>query len=811
MKKIISLVLSLAMVFTMLVIPTVAAEPYTATFEARLVGDAVPEVGQKFSVAVVLKNVSSQEFKNGSIYWEYPATVASTVDSWEDEPVVATPDMSLANVYNEFVNKRQGKFASLVKEIADRENAVVTTIYIDPNAKDQELEAVETELVLFEHQFVLNEGQTYDDFYFNIYRADAYLNADGILSSAADTVVDAGVEVANVNKITVESIEKKVEVVWVNNSGQPGFNGNLDEETDTDGVFKLPQVITGVADVEYDFEITGNQGDSLMAISNSAAVTGNNYFGSSTVMMKPDADGFKFRNGSNNVPGFTPAVNTVYHIVLSIDLINNVWGVTVTDDGAEVYTASNLAFRVDADSLDAMVLTQNGGGVSGAFSVKNVVVTDKTPATVGTMTFKYVDAEGNELKTVDRTAEVGTEVSVAEETFTVGDVEYKAPAASAELVDGAVKEVVCAKVEVVTVSYTVDGTEVGTVTVKGVDGEEVNYDAYTYCTTEAIYTAEAGTLTVDADNLTVEVALTVAYEGIVATAKQKQESIHDLPEAITGTATFSYDVVLLSPSDGLVAFAEKADLADNFFAQSSAYLAFKGDKVSYRQKTDTANVEFATVTVPGTYKVEGKIDVAAKTWTVSIADAEGTVLGTATDISYRNLDVEALDAIVVLDNADEAAGDLVVQNLVVDVEGDVATDEPSSDVATDEPSSDVATDEPEVDEDYEYTAFIETKEEGALGAFISGRFKLTDDTHVATDYVIVVTTFYLDGKPLSVSASKVSVINGEVEFAERTSVEGATVYSVMIVEGIKNPLDTIVFGEGNMGTPVGSWRADLNN
>ncbi|MBR5535967.1 MAG: hypothetical protein IKU60_04890, partial [Clostridia bacterium] len=519
MKKIISLILAVAVLLSFCVVP-VMADSATATVTAALKGETVPQAGEKFLVSVTVSEISTGVFRNGGIEFSWPVAVASLAKTNGSAITGTNINQAITNVPDPY-DDDEGTGTFLKKAgLLEGEGRAYADIYISSDSETPATGIAATEQTIFDVAFVLNEGQSYEDFYFTVDAAKFYF-------------ADTNSTLAN-GDLTVVDMSPKADVVWNNITGQPGYAADADDNTaDTDGIFMLPSAITGMADVEFDLEIVAEQGDSLIAISKADTVAGNVYFSSSTVMMKPDGagrNGFKVRNGSSNVEtGFTPALNTVYNVVVSVDMINDVWGITISADGAEVYTNSNLAFRTNQEVLDAMVLTSNGGGSVAAFNVKNVKVVDKTPSTMGTLTFKYVCGEV-ELGTVSKTAEIGTEVSAPATTYTVGDVEYEAPAATATLTeDGQVVTVECAKVEVVAVNFTVEGEAVKTVEVKGVAGAVVDYAAVKFAKAGKVYAAEAGTVTVDPENLVVEVAVAEVANTVAAS---KTETFNTTTNAV---------------------------------------------------------------------------------------------------------------------------------------------------------------------------------------------------------------------------------------------------------------------------------------
>ncbi|MGM9552160.1 MAG: hypothetical protein ACI3XA_07895 [Clostridia bacterium] len=672
MKRILSLVLAFALACTLIALPVSAEETPTAKVVAYTDATA-PAAGEMFLVTFGLEDVSTNAFNGGQVGWTWPTEVASLADTYYGTAITNVDDVMNAYHLGEFINPFKdgrpatGKFETTSSSSTDLETGYTAlALTMAQKAPDKAAEVTEDgTFVLFTVGYVLNEGYTMDDFYIELKGESTELLLDPekpLLASKGDAV-------------TLESrIGKKEVILWKNSIHQPGV-GNADANG-TDGIYELPTALVAGRTYTVSFAVQTNVGnaDTLIGLNNAAAMTANNYFSGSTMMMQFNGTDLNVRpaEGMKTI-GQASSANTTIDVVVNADLINNTWDVTFSEAGEVKASATGLSFRnTNGIPVDSLVLCDNKYGsdilIVDASTVK---VVDTTPASVGDVVFKYVAADGTVLEEVKMSGETGATVSVAAKTLTVDGVKYEAPVASGVVGTDDVVEVKCAKVETVTISYTVNGEEVGTATVEGVAGAKVDVAEYNYYNTKAIYKAEARQIEVDAENLTVAVELEVVYEGIVATRKQIEDAKNVLDEAITGKAKVSYDVVLINPGDGLVAFSEGADLSDNWFAQSSAYLAFKGGEVFYRQSTDAANQKLADVTVPGTYTVSATVDVEAKTWTVSIADAEGTVLGTVENAGFRNTDVEALDTLLVLDNG-EVGGTLVVQNVKVE-----AVDEPT--------------------------------------------------------------------------------------------------------------------------------------
>ncbi|MBQ7875952.1 MAG: hypothetical protein IJ316_01555 [Clostridia bacterium] len=666
MKRCLSLILAFAVVLTMLVIPAYAAETPTATVTAKYATGVAPEAGEVFVVTIGLENVSTNSFKSGMVAWNWPAEVASLVDymTIEDaEPYVLTNDDALAgyhvgNQLNPFAG-RSGKFT-----IAPSSSTDITTgyscagLYIDNSARDKSIETLtDGTCALFDIAFVLNEGYTADDFYLTL----SDTNSTKLILSDDDanesTVANGG--------LTLVGLEKKEEVIYYNSKHQPGVNSG-----DVDGVYELPQALTAgrTYEVSFTLQTSGTQGNNtLVALNNAAVMTANSYFGNSTIMMKFDGNtDINVRNGANTVKvGSLSAAATTVDVKYTVDLINNNWGVTVTENGAVTVEQSGLAFRNANLPIDALVLADNDSIENCLWvNADSIKIVDTTPDSVGEVVFKYVDAEGNLLEETPMSGETGATVEVAAKTITVNGVKYEAPAASGVVGTDAEVTVECAKVEVVTINYMLGEEVVGTKTVEGVDGSTVAYDAFAGYNTTAIYEAAAGEITVDADDLEVAVDVTVLYEGLVAANKQVDAAEFALPEAITTTGTVTFDLVVINAGDAGVLIGNGENfVSGTHFGAAVAQMNIGPEVLKFRNGAN--NEEVAVSTHGNTYHVVMTIDNTNGTWGAVVTDAEGNVVAEKADLAVRTT-AETLDTISVLDNG-SAGGTIVVQNLVVEL------------------------------------------------------------------------------------------------------------------------------------------------
>ncbi len=507
MKKSISLILAIALVFTMLVFPVVAGEIATATYAATLVGDTVPNAGEKFYVAISAKDISSGLFKSGGVYWEWPAEVATPVDYYTEEPTPVTDDYCVGNIYNELVG-RNGKFSYVAGFPAA--NKFNVGIYIPTTARDQAAEEVK-EFTMYEIAFMINEGYTYDDFYLTLSDAEGFFDADGVQMSTS-----------NAGQITLEGIEKKEEVVYESAVWQPGVDKGIN--TVASGVYELPETLVEGRTYEVSFKLHTHAiaGDTLVGLNNAAQMTSGNYFKNSTIMMKVDSATVKFRNGGAVIdPAGTLSSNeTTVDVLVKVDLINKTWGATYTENGTVVADQSGMSFRDTGGYLpiDALVLCDNNKN-AGCLTATEIAVVDTTPATVGKVTFKYV-CNGVEIDTVEKNGETGATVSVEATTLTVDGVKYDAPAASGIVGTNAEVEVECVKYETVTVNYVVGETIAKTATATGLPGSTVAFDAVQLNIEGVVYVADAVEYTVAVGGNTETVELVVS-ENVVYASKSE--------------------------------------------------------------------------------------------------------------------------------------------------------------------------------------------------------------------------------------------------------------------------------------------------
>ncbi|MCD8049752.1 MAG: hypothetical protein LUG52_09225, partial [Clostridia bacterium] len=173
-----------------------------------------------------------------------------------------------------------------------------------------------------------------------------------------------------------------------------------------------------------------------------------------------------------------------------------------------------------------------------------------------------------------------------------------------------------------------------------------------------------------------------------AVAGQNAEGIYDLPEEITGKATVTFKGAVLQSVDNTLIGINNADLmtTNSYFTNSSVMLLINADgALSYRDGSSTVS-SGVNLTVGEEYDFTYEIDVTSATWGVTIADADGNVVFTISDLAFRTT-ADVLDSIVLVNNnsVDKTA---YVRDIVVTVEEeptDEETEEPT-DEETEEPT-----------------------------------------------------------------------------------------------------------------------------
>ena len=160
---------------------TICAEDIpTAKVTAMLVGDEIPAEGEKFVIEINMEEISSNLFVSGEIDFHYPVDVVTPVRYTKEEPTPVTRGgQMIGGVTNRFsTTEYTGKFSTISKiDLSTGSGAIA--VYIDINAEDQSAEVLsDGNFTMFGLAFMLNEGYTYDDFYFSIDSAAAFLTAN---------------------------------------------------------------------------------------------------------------------------------------------------------------------------------------------------------------------------------------------------------------------------------------------------------------------------------------------------------------------------------------------------------------------------------------------------------------------------------------------------------------------------------------------------------------------------------------------------------------------------------------------------------
>ncbi len=859
MKRILSLILAVSMIFCFCVVPVAAEGEPTAKITASLKGDTVPQAGEKFYVAFDISGISSGYFVNGQVEIEWPVEVASLARHAGTSTAAATnPALAIGGFTNKFSSDTfEGKWSATNSLDVETGKGYVGT-YINIDAEDQAADEV-TERTMFEVAFVLNADQSYDDFYVNILSGKAYLTADKKVESST----------AN-GAVTVESkISKKEEVIYSGSAGQ-----------DANAIFDLPTVISGTADVTYTFN-TVNAKDSIIGLNNKAQMEGSgNYFASSSAYLAMSATELFYHDGSGKIKMGNITTPGTYNVTASVDAINKTWSASVADaEGNVVGSFENKSFRnKNIDVLDCLVVLDNAGGGAGAVTVTNLVITDTTPASMGTLTFKYV-CGGVELGTAPKTAEIGTEVSVEATTLTVDGVKYDAPAAAATIEeDGQVVEVECVKYETVTVNYVVGDAVAKTATATGLPGSTVAFEAVQLAYEGAIYTADAVEFTVAVGGNTETVELVVTENVVVASKTETWNAtagaVYPYPtgrvQALEGTdVMYSASWGDLRYGEAVFPVAVGADekvsaltvtytAADSMSGHPQDVAIYVADAATYGTTND-----LATLTQVGTFSFgtnnETAYTVELDLTNVVITDVEeimlivkvtsglGALYGASFEQApYVVYELEAYEPETEATEPETEATEPETEATEPETEAtepeteatepETEATEPETEAtepeteATEpeteatEPETEAtepeteATEpeteatEPETDptepsepegEELPFEAVDVVITPSALGVTVTGKFVDEDTTY---DTVVVVISYLKDGKAYSVQAVEVPVINGEVEIpaSNVTLTEGElSVAGISVLVGV-DALSAIT--TGNLGTPVGSYK-----
>lgn len=179
MKKIVLIGVIMSLLLTTAMIVNADDIP-TATVTATLVGNSIPVAGEKFIIEINMEEISSNLFVSGEVDFHYPTDVVTPVIYTRTEPTaVARAVQMIGGVTDRFSSiEYTGKFSTISKIDLNTGHGAIA-VYIDINAEEQTAEVLtDGEFTMFGLAFMLNEGYTYDDFYFNMSGAAAFLTAD---------------------------------------------------------------------------------------------------------------------------------------------------------------------------------------------------------------------------------------------------------------------------------------------------------------------------------------------------------------------------------------------------------------------------------------------------------------------------------------------------------------------------------------------------------------------------------------------------------------------------------------------------------
>ncbi len=714
MKKIMSLILAVTVLLSFCIVPVFAAAG-TATVTAALDGET-PQAGEKFFVAVTVNDISTGVFRNGGIEWFWPADVASLAKTNGtaitgtniNQAITAVPDPYDGDEGTGTFSKKAG--------LLDGEGHAYADIYINDESETDASGIDATEQVIYKIAFVLNEGQSYDDFYFTIDAAKFFF-ADDVSS------------IAN-GSLTVKGIKPVAPAVSYTDSMGIVWNAVSDNLVTVDGVTGLTNALNGgdtnwaevdattinaeaEAGTKYVHATTiagGNTADTMRTFF--PIEGGKNYLVTHTLYNNTGA-----ATTSHNNAGMSAIIATgdpVYGTFSGLTMYSHVdytdggfnsWSnesaptivgtkVNRTDRAAEAgYNKIEVLVKAPAEATNIMISYCAWGSVDlyyGDWAIYEVEA-DELPVDM-VINYTY---NGEIIATETKTGAIGNTVDVVANTAIAGTDGTTYMVAADEtltfVAGGSTEEVEVAKVETVTINYMLGEEVVGTKTVEGVDGSTVAYDAFTGYNTTAIYEAAAGELTVDADALTVAVDVTVLYEGLVAANKQVDAAEFALPEVITDKGTVAFDVVAINPGDAGVLIGNGENFVNGtHFGAAVAQMNIGPEVIKLRNGAN--NEETAVSTHGNTYHVVFTIDNTAGTYDAVVTDATGAVVAEKTGLAVRTT-AETLDTISVLDNG-AAGGTIVVQNLVVETTPDPTepSDEPT--VPSEEPT--VPSEEPTV-------------------------------------------------------------------------------------------------------------------
>lgn len=194
MRKIVALIMMFVIAFCTANLEICASEVPTAKVTATLVGETIPQAGEKFSVAIRASEISSGLFVGGEAWFNWPTEVASLVDYYEDEPVVVNDDYCLGNIYNEYAG-RTGKFTSVSKFNSDDGNGAVAIIM--PNEDYKPLLTATVKINTW-HRGVLNiylgiqDAENPENYFEKEVSDRIYINSSGNEEIAINTIAFSG-------------------------------------------------------------------------------------------------------------------------------------------------------------------------------------------------------------------------------------------------------------------------------------------------------------------------------------------------------------------------------------------------------------------------------------------------------------------------------------------------------------------------------------------------------------------------------------------------------------------------------------------
>ena len=205
-----------------------AEEVPTAKVTATLVGEEIPVEGEKFIVEINMKEISSDLFVSGEIDFHYPVDVVTPVryTSSQPTPVIAAGQM-IGGVTDRFSSiEYTGKF-STISRIDLNTGYGAIAVYIDISAEDQAaLVVTDGKFTMFGLAFMLNDGYTYDDFYFSVDTSTAFLTAD---KQTVSRYRDGKIELESIGKS-----EDNIETELMESNGYLLMTLSEIDDTDTD-------------------------------------------------------------------------------------------------------------------------------------------------------------------------------------------------------------------------------------------------------------------------------------------------------------------------------------------------------------------------------------------------------------------------------------------------------------------------------------------------------------------------------------------------------------------------------------------------